>query len=93
MTQFSAVAVRGRDDRVAIDRIANASAAEVRRLLPGLPAQLELTVRPGIDVIEEVGATADAMPPNAVMWTVDPAHGNGVIATAEKELRATGRCN
>ena len=29
------------------------------------------------------------MPPNSVMWTVDPAHGAGVVAIAEKELRAT----
>lgn len=78
-----------RADRAAIDRISNATAAEVRKLLPGLPPQLELTVRPGADVIEEVGATADAMPPNAVMWTVDPSHGAGVVAIAEKELRAT----
>lgn len=78
-----------RADRAAIDRICNATAAEVRKLLPGLPPQLELTVRPGADVIEEVGATAAAMPPNAVMWTVDPARDGGVVAIARKELRAT----
>ena len=78
-----------RADRAAIDRISNATAAEVRELLPGLPPQLELTVRPGADVIEEVGATAAAMPPNAVMWTVDPARDGGVVAIAQKELRAT----
>lgn len=78
-----------RADRAAIDRIANATVAEVRQLLPGLPPQLELTARPGTDVIKEVGATAAAMPPNAVMWTVDPGHGAGVVAVAEKELRAT----
>jgi hypothetical protein len=78
-----------RADRAAIDRIANATAAEVRKILPGLPAQLELTARPSTDVVNEFGATADAMPPNFVMWTVDPAHGAGVVAIAEKELRAT----
>ena len=54
-----------RAERAAIDRIANVTAAEVRRLLPGLPAQLELSVRPATDatpgsgrgptVIEEFG--------------------------------------
>jgi hypothetical protein len=78
-----------RAERATIDRIANATAAEVGKLLPGLPPQLELTARPGTDVIEEIGATADAMPPNFVMWTVDPAHGGGVVAIAEKDLRAT----
>jgi hypothetical protein len=78
-----------RAERATIDRIANATAAEVRKFLPGLPAQLELTVRPGTEVIKELGSLADVMPPNAVMWTVDPAHGAGVAAIAEKELRAT----
>jgi len=76
-------------DRAAIDRIANATAVEVREFLPRLPRQLELTVRPGTDVITEVGAAAAVMPPAAVMWTVDPAHAGGVVATAQKELRAT----
>ena len=78
-----------RTERATIDRVANATAAEVRRLLPGLPAQLEVTARPGTDVIGEIGADAAAMPPNAVMWTVNPAHGAGVGAIAERELRAT----
>lgn len=78
-----------RAERATIDRIGNATAAEVRKILPGLPVQLELTARPGTGVVQEFGATADAMPPNFVMWTVDPAHGAGVVAIAEKELRAT----
>lgn len=78
-----------RAERAAISRIFNATAIEVRKLLPGLPLQLELTVRPGTDVVEEFGAGADAMPPNAVMWTVDPAHGAGVVAIARQELGAT----
>jgi hypothetical protein len=78
-----------RADRAVIDRIANATAVEVRRVLPGLPAQLELTARPATGVVNQFGATGDAMPPNYVVWTVDPAHGAGVVAIAEKELRAT----
>jgi hypothetical protein len=76
-------------ERATIDRIANATAAEVRKLLPGLPAQLELTTRPSTGVVNQFGATGDAMSPNFVVWTVDPAHGAGVVAIAEKELRAT----
>lgn len=47
-----------RAERATIDRIANATAAEVRKLLPGLPPRLEFTARPGTDVIKELGATA-----------------------------------
>ena len=78
-----------RADRATIDRIANATAVEVRKFLPGLPAQLELTARPATGAVNQFGATADAMPPNFVVWTVDPTHGAGVVAIAEKELRAT----
>lgn len=46
-------------------------------------------MRPGTDVVEEFGSGADAMPPNYVMWTVNPAQGPSVTAIAEKELRAT----
>jgi hypothetical protein len=77
-----------RAERTVIDRIANAAAAEVRKLLPGLPAQVELTVRPGTGTINEFGSTGDALSTTAVLWTVDPAHRAGVIAIAEKDLRA-----
>ena len=78
-----------RADRAVIDRIANATAAEVRKVLPGLPAQLELTTRAATGAVNQFGATGDAMPPNFVVWTVDPTHGAGVVAIAENELRAT----
>lgn len=77
-----------RADRSAIARIFNATAIEARKILPGLPLQLELTVRPEA-VTGETGTTATAMSPTAVMWTVDPNHREGVIAIAQKELRAT----
>jgi hypothetical protein len=75
-------------DRRVIDEIAEATAIEVRRILPALPRKLEITVRPGTDVIPEIGATASAMPPADVVWTVDPARGS-VVQIARTHLRAT----
>ncbi len=76
-------------DRATIERILDATTVEVRRILPSLPAQIELTVRPGADVIAETGETAAATPPAGVVWTVDPSRPGGVVKVAEDELRAT----
>ena len=57
-----------------ITQITQSTLREVRSLLQGLPDRIQLTVRPGSDVIEETGETGTAMPPDAIMWTVDP-HG------------------
>lgn len=76
-------------DRRVIEEIADATAIEVRKLLPALPRKLEMTVRPGTDVIPEIGATASAMPPADVVWTVDPARPGGVVQIAKTHLRAT----
>jgi hypothetical protein len=76
-------------DRSVIEAIAQSATREVRGLLPGLPSSIELTVRAGSDVIKETGETADAMPPTAVMWTVDPGREGGVAAVARNWLRAT----
>jgi hypothetical protein len=78
-----------RNDRAAITAIAESTAEEVRSLLPSLPERIELTVRPGADVMKETGAAGVAMPPNGVMWTVDPSRRGGVIGTAKSWLRAT----
>lgn len=75
-------------DRRVIEEIADATAIEVRRLLPALPLKLEITIRPGTDVIPEIGATAAAAPPADVVWTVDPARG-AVVQIAKTNLRAT----
>src|SRR5262245_56610880 len=76
-------------ERYAIERIARATVTEVRPLLPTLPPTIELTVRPVTDVIEETGETASAMPPNAIIWTVDPNRPGGVDEIAQKWLRAS----
>lgn len=78
-----------RADRSVIEAIARSTTREVRRVLPALPPQIELTVRPGSDVIKETGETASAMPPIAVIWTVDPMRQDGVVAVARAWLRAT----
>ncbi len=78
-----------RADRSLIEAIARSATREVRRVLPGLPTTVELTVRPGSDVIKETGETATAMPPVSVMWTVDPTREGGVQAVAQAWLRAT----
>ena len=77
-----------RADRRLITSVAESTVAEVRRLLPSIPPRIELTVRPGTDVIPEIGQTGDAMPPNGVMWTVDPSRPGGVAAVANAWLRA-----
>ena len=76
-------------DQRAIEQVARAALTEVRELLRALPPTIELTVRPGNDVIAETGETASAMPPNGIMWTVDPSRHGGVAAITEKWLRAT----
>ena len=78
-----------RADRATIERIFEATTLEVRPILPSLPAQIELTVRPGADVIAETGETATVTPPAGVVWTVDPSRPGGVVKVAEDELRAS----
>ena len=78
-----------RAERRLITQVASSATKEIRTLLPGLPATIQLTVRPGTDVIPETGEVADAMPPAGVMWTVDPARPGGVDAVTREWLRAT----
>ena len=75
-------------ERRAIARIAGAAAIEARRHLPALPRQMTLQVQSGTDVIPELGATAATLPPDWILWTVDPKHPDGVLTIAEKHLRA-----
>jgi hypothetical protein len=72
-----------------IEAIAVATFREVRPLLPNLPERIHLTVRPGADVVGETGEIGDAMPPDGIMWTVDPLRYGGVDAIVEKWLRAS----
>jgi len=75
-------------ERRAITRIAVDATREARRLLPSLPAHIELTVRPGTDVIAETGETGTAMPPASIMWAVDHTREGGAEGVARAWLRA-----
>jgi uncharacterized protein YjaZ len=71
-----------------IENIAENTLPEIRRLLPGVPAHIELTVRPGTNVSPETGEGGDAMPPNGLMFTVDPTRPGGVTAITKAWLRS-----
>lgn len=75
------------DEARAIREIAEATAREVRVLLPSLPKRLTLVVQTGKRVIPETGETATAVQPSSVYWTVDP--DRDVLAVIRKELRPT----
>ena len=74
-------------DRRVIGRIIEPALTDVRPLLPDLPEVIDITVRPGDDVIAETGETGAAMPPAAIMWTVDASRAGGVQAVAKAWLR------
>ena len=74
-------------ERRTIARVAGLAARDARPHLPALASQLTLQVRSGKDVIPEVGATATALPPDWVVWTVDPDRPEGVVKIAETHLR------
>jgi hypothetical protein len=75
-------------ERHAIQSIASRSADEVRKLLPGLPAQFQLFVDTSDRVIPETGESGSAMP-SGVYWTVDPRHDGGVMAVVNAQVRPT----
>ena len=76
-----------RSEQNLIRRVIERTTSEVRPLLPALPPDIETTVRPGADVTPEIGATADAMPPNGIVVTIDAARPEGVEAIVHKWLR------
>ena len=76
-------------ERRLIEDIAQSTFAELRSVLADVPANIQLTVRPGADVIEETGETGSAMTPDGIMWTIDPQRLGGVEAVARKWLRAS----
>jgi uncharacterized protein YjaZ len=78
-----------RTERRAIQQVVDRAAADVRRLLPGLPSDLRITVQAGSRVIPETGETGSIGLPGAVYWTVDPTHEGGVTAAVNAQLRAT----
>jgi hypothetical protein len=78
-----------RRERHAIQKIADATAVEVRHLIPALPSPLSLGVETGTNVIEETGETAVAHSPRSVHWTVDATRRGGAAAVIDRQLRAT----
>jgi hypothetical protein len=75
-------------ERRTIARIAGAAALDARRHLQALPHQITLQVESGADVIPELGATATAIVPDWIRWTVNPDDPRGVATIAETHLRA-----
>jgi uncharacterized protein YjaZ len=78
-----------RSERAAIQMVADRAERDVRRLLPGLPEHLRITVQAGDNVIPETGETGGIGLPAAVYWTVDPNHEGGVLAVVNAQLRAS----
>jgi hypothetical protein len=77
-----------RAEKRAIESISQAAIPEMRKLLPGVPPHIELTVRPGTNVSPETGEGGDAMPPNGLMFTVDPSRPGGVMPIVDAWLRS-----
>lgn len=78
-----------RTERRAIEQVADRAVHDVRKVLPGLPGGLRITVQAGSRVIPETGETGSIGLPGAVYWTVDPTHEGGVLAVVNAQLRAT----
>lgn len=78
-----------RQQRQAIKTIANATEAEVRKLLPSLPPGITLEIRTGQQVIAETGETGAAVSAGHVRWTIDPGRPEGVMAIVKNHLRST----
>lgn len=74
-------------ERRTIARIAGQAVLDARPHLPALASRITLRVQSGQDVIQEPGATAAAIPPDWVSWTVDADNPKGVVAIAEAHLR------
>ena len=78
-----------RAERKAIEAIADRAVRDVRQYLHTLPADVEIIVQAGTNVIPETGENGGVGVPTSVYWTVDPKHPGGVIAVANAQLRAT----
>ena len=74
-------------DRVRIEAVAQATEAEVRGLLPGLPETLVLEVRAEALPYSPQGLSGQAVRPDRVVAIVDPGRGEGVGEIADASLR------
>lgn len=78
-----------KEERSVIREIANATEAEVRKLLPALDDELTLVVVSGKNVIEQTSEGGVALAPGTVLWTLDHERSGGAIAIARAQLRHT----
>ena len=74
-----------REERQAIQTVADQTLREVRRALPALPQEIVLRVYASKRVIPETGDTGTAGQPNVVEWRVDPSR--GVLSLVQTDLR------
>jgi hypothetical protein len=81
--------VFSREERRAIEDIAQRTMPEVRRLLPDLPPSIVVRVSSSKNVIPETGENGSNFQPNTIDWQVDASRGEGVVAIARKQLRPT----
>lgn len=87
-TQFVGSYAFNATERRTIAKIAGDAGREVRQFLPGLPQQIILRVDSGTEyVIPELGAGGTPLPPDMVVWIVDPTHPDGVLKIAQQHLR------
>jgi hypothetical protein len=78
-----------RQERRAIEDVAEKAVPDVRHLLPDLPRPIVLRVSTSHDVIPETGENGSNYQPNVVDWRVDASRTEGIAAIARRELRAT----
>ena len=81
--------VFSREERRAIEDVAERTVPEVRRLLPDLPSKIVVEVRTSTAVIPETGENATTRQPNVVAWQVDASWKESVAAIAHTQLRST----
>jgi len=81
--------VFSREERRAIEEVAERTLPDVRRLLPQLPPSILLRVSTSKAVIPETGENGSSSQPNVVHWQVDAGRSEGVAAIARTQLRAT----
>jgi hypothetical protein len=79
--------VFSREERRAIEEVAERTVPDVRRLSPGLPPTIVLRVSSSKSVIPETGENASNYQPNFVDWQVDSSRSEGVAAIARAQLR------
>jgi uncharacterized protein YjaZ len=70
-----------------VSGIADRTEQEVRRLLPDLPARLNVSIYPSRYVIPEIGATGVAWRKDWIGWFVNPCDERGVTDIAEVSFR------